>query len=144
MTNDAEITAEEFDRSNALQPMGGAVARCCPACCAIPAPDAQDGSVRAALHQNTGGKRIAPMITVEVRYRHLTKVGKLRHPVIFYRLRDEIAPAELDFPAVLLLAYAGLGAASASAEIENWEGSINYERYQISEARRGCCDGRQH
>lgn len=83
------------------------------------------------------------MITVEVRYRHLTKAGKPRHPV-FYRLRDEIAPAELDFPAVLLLAYADLGMAYASAEIENWEGSINDERYQISEARRGCCDGRQH
>jgi ATP-dependent DNA ligase len=40
------------------------------------------------------------MVVVEVRYRMLTKGGKLRHP-IFYRLRDEIAPPEIDFPAVL-------------------------------------------
>lgn len=40
---------------------------------------------------------IAPMISVEVRYREVTKGGKLRHP-LFYRLRDDIVPAAGDFP----------------------------------------------
>lgn len=40
---------------------------------------------------------IAPMISVEVKYREVMKGGKLRHPV-FYRLSDRIVPPIGDFP----------------------------------------------
>lgn len=49
-----------------------------------------------------GARWLRPMLVVEVRYRELTRDGKLRHAT-FYRLGEEIAPAEGDFPPVVLL-----------------------------------------
>jgi len=54
-----------------------------------------------ALESIDASRWIAPMLVAEIRYRELTSDGKLRHPV-FYRLRDEIAPGDGDFPAILL------------------------------------------
>lgn len=62
-------------------------------------PVLQTVSPASPLARIPGARWIAPIVTVEIRYREVLKSGRLRHP-IFYRLRDELAPADGDFPAV--------------------------------------------
>ncbi|HYD93819.1 MAG TPA: non-homologous end-joining DNA ligase [Noviherbaspirillum sp.] len=52
------------------------------------------------LERIDGAHWIAPLLVAEIRFREITRDGKLRHPV-FYRMRDEIAPDAADFPPIL-------------------------------------------